>query len=90
MVDEFGLTVVRFARPGPMQICACAWTKKLWKIKTGLPGLRVAGRCGPLGLRGPLAAGHESWAAGRESWATGLLLAKPMFLYISHIDNFFE
>ena len=57
MVNEFKLTVVHFARPNPMQICACAWiyrwTKKLWKIRTGPPGLRAArqpGRWGP-GLR---------------------------------------
>ena len=56
-VNEFKLTVVHFARPNPMQICACAWvyrwTKKLWKIRTGPPGLRAArqpGRWGP-GLR---------------------------------------
>ena len=91
MVNEFKLTIVHFARPNPMQICACAWiyrwTKKLWKIRTGQdwatgpPGLRVAGpsravgrgplslrAAGPLGRRGP-------WAAGRLS--AGLLLAKP-------------
>ena len=54
-VNEFKLTVVHFARPNPMQICACTWiyrwTKKLWKIRTGPPGLRAAG---PLGL-GPRA-----------------------------------
>ena len=52
-----------------MQICACPsiyrWTKKLWKIRTGLPG-HWAFR--PPGRRG-------SWAAGR--WAAGLFLAKP-------------
>ena len=50
MVNEFKLNVVHFARPNPMQICACAWiyswTKKLenqdWA--TGPPGLwAVAG-----------------------------------------------
>ena len=50
MVNEFKLTVVHFARHNPMQICA----KKLWKIRTGPPGFRAAGRHGP-------------WAAGR--WA---------------------
>ena len=43
-VNEFKLTVFHFARPNPMQICACAWiyrwTKKLWKIRTGPPGRR--------------------------------------------------
>ena len=47
MVNEFKLTVVHFARPNPMQICACAWiyrwTKKLWKMRTGPPGLQAAG-----------------------------------------------
>ena len=63
MVNEFKLTVVQFARPNPMQICACAWiyrwTEKPWKMRSGLPGLRAAG---PPGRRGP-------WAAGR--WAFG-------------------
>ena len=48
MVNEFNLTVVHFARPKPMQICACAWiyrwTKKTVEIRTGPPGLRAAGR----------------------------------------------
>ena len=39
-----------------MQICACAWislwTKKLWKIRSGPPGLWTVGR-GPPGCRGP-------------------------------------
>ena len=86
MVNEFKLTVVHFARPNPMQICACAWiyrwTKKLWKIRTGQdwaagpPGRRaVAGRgsraAGPSGRR----TAGPSRAAGR--WAAGLRLAKP-------------
>ena len=45
MVNEFKLTVVHFARPNPMQICACAWiyrwTEKPWKMRSGLPGLRA-------------------------------------------------
>ena len=65
MVNEFKLTVVHFARPNPMQICACAWiyrwTEKPWKMRSGLPGLRTAG---PPCRRGPRAA--------------GLLLAKPL------------
>ena len=56
MVNEFKLTVVHFACPNPMQICACVWiyrwTKKLWKIRTG-----PRGRHGPLGRRGPLGRG---------------------------------
>ena len=57
MVNEFKLTVVHFARPNPMQSCACAWiyrwTKKLenqdWA--TGPPGRRATGPSRP-------------WAAG--------------------------
>ena len=72
MVNEFKLTVVHFAGPNPIQICACAWiyggTKKLCKVRTGPPGLRAAGQpghwaSGPWGRHRPLAA--------------GLLLAKP-------------
>ena len=77
MVNEFKLTVVHFARPNPMQICACAWiyrwTKKLWKIRAGPPGHRAAGASGPPGLR---AAGR--WAFGPPGrWVAGLLSAKP-------------
>ena len=47
MVTEFKVTVVNFARPNQMQICACAWiyrwTKKLWKISTGPPGRWAVG-----------------------------------------------
>ena len=80
MVNEFKLTSVHFAHPNPMQICACAWiyrwTKKLWKIRTGPPGLQAAG---PLGL---WAAGRRPWAAGPSGrQAIGLLLAKPIFLH---------
>ena len=75
MVNKFKLTVVHFARPNPMQICACAWiyrwTKRLWKIRTGPPGRRAAG---PRGRRGP-------WAADR--WAAGLLLAKPVNILLN-------
>ena len=54
------VNVVHFARPNPMQICACAriyrWTKRLWKIRTGPPG-----RC----AAGPRADGPSGrWAAG--------------------------
>ena len=64
MVNEFKLTVVHFARPNPMQICACAWIYR-WTKKT-VENQDWA--TGPRGRRGP-------WAAGR--WAAGLLLAKP-------------
>ena len=82
MVNEFKFTVVHFARPNPMRICACVWiyrwTKKLWKKRTGPPGLWAAGQpgrwaSGPRGRPGPWAAGRQ--AGGR--WAAGLLLAKP-------------
>ena len=75
-VNEFKLTVVHFARPNPMQICACAWiyrwTKKLWKIRT--PGLQAAGQpgrwaSGPRGRRG-------SWAAGRGPLGHGPCFSK--------------
>ena len=76
MVNEFKLTVVHFARPNPMQICACAWiyrwTKKLWKIRT--PGLHAAGQpgrwaSGPRGRRG-------MWAAGRGTLGHGPCFSK--------------
>ena len=69
MVNKFKITIVHFAHPNPMQICACAliyrWTKKLWKIRTGPPGLWAFGpwAAGPLGcwvfgLRGCGLLGH--------------------------------
>ena len=75
-VNEFKLTVVHFARPNLMQICACAWiyrwTKKLWKIRT--PGLQAAGQpgrwaSGPRDRRG-------SWAAGRGPLGHGPCFSK--------------
>ena len=77
MVNELKLAVVHFTHQNPMQICACAWiyrwTKNYgksrlghWAVASRGPvGLRAAG---PLGRRGP-------WAAG--CWAAGLFLAKP-------------
>ena len=79
MVNKFKLTVVHFARPNPMQICACAWiyrwTENLWKMRSGLPGLRASGPPGrqavvgrgPLGLRaaGPLGRGGPRAAGPR-------------------------
>ena len=71
----FVCLLVHFACPNLMQICACAWiyrwTKKLWKIRTGPPGLWAAGL---LGLQATGRSGHQ--AAG-SSRAVGLLLAKP-------------
>ena len=73
MLNEFKLTVVHFTRPNPMQICACAWiyrwTKKLWKIRTGPPGLWATG---------PLRAFNRGPLGRSEPWAAGLLLAKPL------------
>ena len=49
MVNEFKLTVVHFARPNPMRICACAWIYRWPKTvenqdwATGPPGCRAAG-----------------------------------------------
>ena len=69
--NPFKLTVVHFARPNPMQICACAWiyrwTEKPWKMRSGLPGLRASG---PPGRRA--VAGRGRRAAGPSGrWATG-------------------
>ena len=45
MVNEFKLTVVHFARPNPIQICACAWiyrwTKKTVENQDWAAGLRA-------------------------------------------------
>ena len=69
MVNEFKLTIVHFARPNPMQICACAWiyrwTKKLWKIRTGQDWAT-----GPRG-RGPRAAKPSGRRAAGPSRAVG-------------------
>ena len=53
MVNEFKLTVVHFARPNPMQICACPWIYR-WTKKT-VENQDWA--TGPPGRRGPWAAG---------------------------------
>ena len=59
MVNEFKLTVVHFARPNQMQICACAWiyrcTKKTAENQdwgTGPPGRRAAGLPGREAIAG--------------------------------------
>ena len=74
MVNKFKLTVVHFARPNPMQICACAWiyrwTKRLWKIRTGPPGLRAAGPWRAVGLR-PLCRG-SAFSKTRAGFSAGL------------------
>ena len=58
MVNEFKLTVVHFARPNPMQICACAWIYR-WTKNCGKSGLghRAAGPPGrgTVAGRGPRA-----------------------------------
>ena len=45
--NDFKMVNVHFARPNPMQICACAWiyrwTKKLSKTRTEPQGIRAAG-----------------------------------------------
>ena len=66
MVNEFKLTVAHFARPNPIQICACAgiyrWTKRncgksgLGHRASGPPGSQAAGPSRALG-RGPLGRG---------------------------------
>ena len=75
MVNKWKLTVAHFAHPNPMQICACAWiycwTKKLWKIRTGPPGLRAAG------LPGRRAAGPPGRRAAGPSRAVARGPAKP-------------
>ena len=56
MVTELKLTVVNYARPNQMQICACAWiyrrTRKLWKVRTGSPGRRAVVGCRAFGTPG--------------------------------------
>ena len=64
MVKEFKLNVVHFARPNPVQMCACAWIYR-WIEK--LPGLRAFGPPGRRAVAGrwPRAAGPSGrWAAG--------------------------
>ena len=56
MATEFKLTVVHFARPNPMQICACAWSYR-WTKNCGKSGLGHRAD-GPPGRPGP-------WAAAR-------------------------
>ena len=77
MVNEFKLTVVHFARPNPMQTCACAWIYR-WTKNCGKSGHRASRPPGSP-TAGPrdrgAVAGRGLRAAGR--WATGLVLAKP-------------
>ena len=77
MVNEFKLTVVHFARPNPMQTCACAWIYR-WTKNFGKSGHRASRPPGSP-TAGPrdrgAVAGRGLRAAGR--WATGLVLAKP-------------
>ena len=87
MVVEFKLTVVHFARPNPMQICACEWiyrwTKKCGKSglghwASGPPSSRAAGPPGRGAVgRGPLGLRIAGPRGRRRPWAAGLLLAKP-------------
>ena len=61
MVNEFKLTVVHFACPNPMQICACAWIYSWTKNcgKSGLGHWAIAGHWafGPLGPRAVMGRG---------------------------------
>ena len=75
----FVCLLVHFARPNPMQICACAWiyrwTKKLWKImiRTGPLGRRVAGPSGHWAFGPPghwVVAGHGSAFCKTQKVAT--------------------
>ena len=66
ILNEFKLTVVHFARPNPMQICADTWIYRWTKVTvenqdwaTGPPGLRASG---PPGRR----AAGPSRAVGRR------------------------
>ena len=94
MVNEFKLTVVHFARPNPMQICACTWiyrwTEKPWKMRSGLPGLRTAG---PPGRRGPWAAGPSGrraagpWrAVGRGPLGRGPAFSKTLLRVVLIVE----
>ena len=77
ILNEFKLTVVHFARPNPMQICAYTWIYRWTKQTvenqdwtTGPPGLRASGPPGRRAVagRGPRAAGR--WAFGPPGrWA---------------------
>jgi len=64
MANEFKLTVVHFALPNPMQICACAWIYRWTKKNCGKSGLghRAAGPPGRWAVagRGPRAAGPRA------------------------------
>ena len=72
IVNEFKLTVAHFARPNPMQICACAWIS-LWTKNCGKPGV------------GHRASGP--WAVGRQA-VVGLLLAKPLLFGSCRLSEF--
>ena len=51
-----------FCTPKTVQVCASAWincwTKKLWKMRTGPPGLRAAGLLGRQAIPGHGLLGH--------------------------------
>ena len=64
MVNEFKLTVVHFARPNQMQICACAWIYRWTKETVENQGWGT----GPTGRR---AAGRPGFRAARPSRAVG-------------------
>jgi len=91
------LSALRFARPNPMQICACAWIYRWTKnLDTEPPGLRAVSGRGPPDRGGPRAAGRGPMglrAAGplgrRGPWAAGLLLAKPIHLHVRKLNLLF-
>ena len=75
-----------FCTPKPVQICACAWiyrwTKKLWKLWTGPPGLRAAGA--GLLLAKPFD-GSIYTPYGERNFTSSLLLRKSQNLpFLAH------
>ena len=78
MVNEFKLAVVHFARPNPMQTCACAWINRWAKNggKSG-PGRWAAGPSWAVG-RGPVGLRATGPPGRRGPQAAGLFLVKPV------------
>jgi len=59
MVNEFKLTVAHFARPNPMQICACVWIYRKKTVENQDWATGPPGRWAVVG-RGPRAAGPQA------------------------------
>ena len=74
MVNEFKLTVVHFARPNPMQICACAWIYRWTKKNCGKSGLghRAAGPSRAVGCGPAFSKTREQQTHFRSSGGRGL------------------